>query len=198
MERLRKEDRATERTSQIARFFGSLGLPDPTQLAMGQWNTLSPVQIDALIHGYFGWVGTSATTVLDYGLRPMMNRGERPNMRLREVFLAGNFVETLPTGGSRYVTDLYDQAQEIEQAYGSWRDALKRGDLSKAKEIYEEEREKIRQYSRVEAVKRHEGVLNAQIRRIEASREMGGAEKRRRIDDLEARKHQMAQRFAMR
>jgi hypothetical protein len=192
MENLRKQDRATERTSEIAKFLGAMGLPDPTQLAMGQWNTLSPVQIDSLVRGYFGWLGSSTTTALDWGIRPMVDRGQRPDMKLRDVFLAGNFVESLPANSSRYVTQLYDQAKEIEQSYGSYHDALKRGDREKAAQILTDEREKIQKYKMVETIKRRESLLSEQARRIEASKEIGGDEKRRRLDQIEQRKSDLA------
>lgn len=196
MERLRKEDRATERTSEIAKALGQLGLPDPTQLAMGQWNTLSPVQIDSLVKGYFGWIGTSASTALDWGIRPMMDRGQRPDMKLKEVFLAGNFLETLPTASSRYVTQLYDQAAAIEQAYGSYRDAVKRGDFGKAQEVLADEAEKISKYKLVETIKRGESDISSQIRVIEASKTMPGEQKRVRIDRLNDAKNKLAQLLA--
>lgn len=192
MDKLRKQDRMTERTSEVSKFLGKLGLPDPTQLAMGKWSALSPVQIDSMVRGYFGWLGTSTTTALDWGIRPMMGRGERPDMKLRDVFLAGNFVETLPAGGSRYVTQLYDQAKEIEQAYGSYHDALKRGDQTRAKEIATEEAAKLAKYRLVESVKRSEAKLNAQIRQIEAAQGLPGSEKRLRIEHLEESKNRLA------
>jgi hypothetical protein len=71
----------------------------------------------------------------------MMDRGQRPDMKLRDVFLAGNFVETLPANSSRYVTQMYEQAKEIEQAYGSYRDALKRGEESPDRKAGAEENE---------------------------------------------------------
>ena len=196
--RLRKEDRYTDRTSEVAKFLGQLGLPDPTQLAMGRWETLSPVQIDSLVRGYFSWLGTSTTTALDWGIRPMMNRGERPDMKLRDVFFAGNFIESLPTGSSRYLTQMYDQAKEIEEAYGSYRDAVKRGDVVKAREVMAEEKDKISKYHLVERIKRQEGNLNTAIKRIEASKEMSGEDKRRRIDILEQRKGDLARQLVTR
>ncbi len=192
MENLRKQDRSTEHTSEVAKFLGGLGLPDPTQLAMGQWNTLSPVQIDSLVRGYFGWLGSSTTTALDWGIRLMMNRGERPDMKLRDVFLVGGFAETLPSGSSRYVTQLYDQAKEIEEAYGSYRDALKRGDKERAQSILEDERDKIHKHRAVEALKRRESAFNAQAKMIEASKTMSGEEKRRRLDAIQQRKSDLA------
>lgn len=196
MERLRKADRMTERTSEAARFLGGLGLPDPAQLAMGRWDTLSPVQVDSLVRGYFSWLGSTTTTVLDYGIRPFVDRGERPNMQLRNVFLAGNFVETLPTGSSRYLSELYSQAAEIEQAYASYRDALKRGDREGALEIRSQERDKIALYPMIEKVKRRESAINERIKMVEQSRSLSGEEKRSQIDRLREQKHELAKRVS--
>lgn len=198
MERLRKADRYTERTSEIARFLGGLGLPDPAKLAMGTYDTLSPVQIDSLVHSYFSWLGTAATTVLDYGIRPLVTRGEKPSMTLHDAFLAGNFVESLPAGSSRYVTQMYENAKTIEEAFGSYRDALKRGDREKAKSILHEEGDKLRQHGIVEQVKRTEGEINTRIKQIERSESLSAEEKRQKIDVLREKKHLLAMRLGTR
>ena len=194
MEKMRPEDRYTARTSEVARFLGQLGLPNPAQLLMGRVEGLSPVQIDHLIRGYFSWVGTSATNVLDRGIRPLMDRGEQPDMRLRDVFLAGNFVESLPSGSSRYVTQFYEQAKEIEQMYASYRQALKEGDAEKAQEIRDENPEGFAARRRIEAAKRAESLISGQMRTIERDRAMTGEEKRARLDQLEKRRDEIARR----
>lgn len=198
MERLRREDRYSDRTSELARLLGQLGLPDPTQLAMGRWESLSPVQLDHLVHAYFGWLGTSITTALDFGIRPLVTDGEKPAMKLKNVFLVGSFVESLPASGSRYVTQLYEQAKEVEQAYGSFREALKRGDYDRAREIQEEDGDKLRQYKRIERVKRTESEIAIRIKQIERSPTLSGDEKRELIDRLKERKHLLARSVAMR
>lgn len=192
MERLRPQDRYTERTSEVAKLLGQLGLPDPAQLAMGRYKELSPVQMDALLRGYFGWVGTSVATALDYGIRPLLDGGERPDMRLRDVFLAGNFVESLPAGSSRYVTQLYEQSREVEQAYASYREALKRGDPAQAREILEAEREKIARRETVNRVRGELSDIATQMRRVQNSPTMPGEEKRRRLDELERQRDRLA------
>ena len=194
MEKMRPEDRYTARTSEVARFLGQLGLPNPAQLLMGRVEGLSPVQIDHLIRGYFSWVGTSATNVLDRGIRPMMDRGEQPDMRLRDVFLAGNFVESLPSGSSRYVTQFYEQAREVEQMYASYRQAMKEGDAEKAQEIRDENPEGFAARRRIEAAKRAESLISGQMRTIERDRAMTGEEKRVRLDQLEKRRDEIARR----
>jgi len=195
MERLRKQDRYDERTSEVARFLGSLGLPDLTQLAMGRWDTLSPKQIDFLARAYFSWLGVMTTTVIDYGIRPALDRGDRPALQLRDVFLVGNFVETLPSNSSRYVQQMYDQAREIEQAYASYRSRLKLGDVEGAREILSDERENIQRRPAAANLVRAESLINVQIQRVTASPTLSGDVKRERLDALYARRNQLAENF---
>lgn len=195
MERLRKQDRYDEKTSEVARFLGSLGLPDVTQFVMGRWDTLSPKQIDFLARGYFSWLGTMTTTALDYGIRPMLDRGARPELQLKDVFFAGNFVESLPSNQSRYLTQLYDQAREIEQAYASYHNKLKVGDTEGARELREEEGALIKRYPATQQLKRAESLLNQQLQRINASTTLSGDEKRARLDQVYARRNTLAERF---
>jgi len=192
MEKLRPEDRYTNRTSEVARFLGQIGLPNPAQLLMGRVEGLSPVQIDHLIRGYFAWVGTSATTALDYGIRPMMDRGDRPDMRLKDVFLVGNFVQSLPSGSSRYVTQFYEQAKEIEQMYASYQQAIKEGNTEKAQEIRADNAEGFAARRRIESAKRAQSLISGQMRTIERSKEMSGDEKRARLDQLEKQRDRLA------
>jgi len=197
MEKLRPEDRYTNRTSEVARFLGQMGLPNPAQLVMGRWEGLSPVQIDHLIRGYFAWLGTSATTALDYGIRPMMDRGEQPAMRLRDTFLVGNFVESLPAGSSRYVTQFYDQAKEIEQMYASYQQAIKEGDMGKAQEIQAENPEAFAARRRIESAKRAQSMISGRMRAIERDAKLSGEDKRAQLEALETQRDQVARRALM-
>jgi hypothetical protein len=196
MQRLQPKERYNERTSEVGRFLGSLGLPDPAMLMMGHYEELSPVKIDALTRGYFSWLGVMATTSIDYGIRPMMDRGERPAMQLRDAFVIGNFVESLPTNSSRYVSQMYDQANAIEQAYASYRNAITQGDIGKANRLLAENRKEILAYKNIEAIKRGESKINAQINRISANKTMGADEKRRLIDMFSAQRDKLARSLA--
>lgn len=192
MEKLRPEDRYTNKTSEVGRFLGGMGLPNPAQLLMGRVESLSPVQIDHLIRGYFSWLGTSTTTALDYAIRPMMDRGARPAMRLKDAFLAGNFVETLPTGSSRYVTEFYNQAKEIEQMYASYQQAMKEGDAEKANDIRADNPEKFAKRAQIENVKRLESAISSRMRKIEQDKTLDADTKRDQITAMELQRDKLA------
>ncbi|WP_232245196.1 LPD38 domain-containing protein [Delftia acidovorans] len=195
-ERLRPQDRYNERTSEVARLLGSWGLPDPVRLAKSEYSGLSPKQVDFLLRGYFGWLATVSTTATDTIARPMLDRGERPSMRLRDTFLAGNFVEELPTGSSRYVTTMYEQAKGVEQAWASHQAAIKSGDIELARSIQEEEGPKLRNRMAINAAKQQMAELGQHAKKIEGDRLMTGEIKHERLTQIEQQRNAIAQRVA--
>lgn len=197
-ERLRPQDRYNERTSEVARLLGSWGLPDPVRLAKGDYAGLSPKQIDFLLRGYFGWLATVSNTATDAIAKPLLGRGERPEPKLRDAFLAGNFVESLPSGSSRYVTAMYEQARDVEQAWASYQAAIKSGDIEKAREIQQEEAPKLRSRMAVENAKSQIADLNARAKRIESDKLMSAQAKRAKLDEIEALRNRVAERVAVR
>ncbi|MEJ5125854.1 LPD38 domain-containing protein [Comamonas sp. MYb21] len=195
-ERLRPQDRYSDRTSEVARLLGSWGLPDPVKLAKGDYSALSPKQIDFLMRGYTGWLSTVFTTATDTVLRPMMGRGDRPEMQMRDVFLAGNFVENLPTNSSRYVSTMYDQAREISQVWASYQAAVKSGDADGAAKIRAANPEALAKRIPVEAAKTRVAELSQQAKKVEGDRLMSAEAKRRRLDEIAAQKDAIAKRLA--
>lgn len=196
MERLQAKDRYTGQTSEVAKWLGQIGLPEPGRLMAGQYQPLSPVQIDSLIRGYFSWLGVSATRIIDEGVRVVADRPARPAMQLRDVFFAGNFVEGLPANSSRYVTALYDQSKAIEEAYASYRFALRQGDTSRAQQLMSEEGDKIRLNPLVARAKQTMSKLNENIRAIERDMRLSPVEKRAQIDRIKALQNQIAMRIS--
>lgn len=195
-ERLRPQDRYNERTSEVARLLGSWGLPDPVRLAKGEYSGLSPKQVDFLLRGYFGWLATVSTSATDAIARPMLDRGERPAMRLRDTFVAGNFVEELPAGSSRYVTTMYEQAKDVEQAWASYQAAIKSGDVELARSIQEEEGPKLRNRMAISAAKQQMAELGQRAKKIDGDRLLSAEAKRERLNEIEQRRNAIAERVA--
>lgn len=194
-QRLRPEDRYNERTSEVARFLGQVGLPDPARLLKGEYAGLSPKQVDHLLRGYFSWMATASTVASDMLLRnTVVDRGESPAMRLKDVFLVGNFAEGLPSGGSRYVSAMYEQSKSVEQAYAAYRDALASGDHAKASEIMDSSGALIRSRGAVNTATKLLAQLNSQAKRVQADPDMSSDEKRERLTRIEQRRHEIAKR----
>lgn len=193
MEKLRPEDRVHSRTSELARFLSNAGLPNPFALSKGEFKRLSPVQIDHLVRGYFSWAGTFATQTVDLAVRAVaVERPDAPAPKLRDTFFIGNFVETLPSGSSRYVTGFYEQSKSLTEDYMSWRQAVRLGDTARAQEILEERPGLRRDYKELSAARRGMSEINASIKQIEVSTTMSPADKRAAIDVLQQRRNNLA------
>ena len=196
LERLRPEDRRTENTTAVARFLGQLGLPDPGALMNARYEPLSPVQIDYLTRAYFGWVGATIVGAADAAIRPMEGKGERPDFTLKD--LTGGFVANVnEETGSRYVTKFYNDLKQIEEAYASYRDAIKRGDVEGAKEIMEDEGDKISQHKKAEAIKKRLTEIGQRLKQVERDDQLSGEQKRQQIDELRTRRGLIAQAYGL-
>jgi GNAT superfamily N-acetyltransferase len=185
MQRLRPEDRYTSNTSELARLLSKAGvLVDPVSLVAGTGvKQLSPVQIDSLIKGYFAGVGVLAVSAADGLLHhTLIDRGAALPIPLRT--LTGSFAEELPTNSSRYVDMLYKTAQDVEQTYASYQNAIKTGDIEKARGIAESERETLAKYHMVESLKKNETRIGQIIQRVRDDKVMTGEQKEEQIRRL--------------
>lgn len=199
MQRLRPEDRYTYNTSELARLLSKSGVfVDPVSLVSGTGvKQLSPVQIDSLVRGYFSSVGTLATAAVDGLLHhSVIDRGEALPATVKTF--AGSFAESLPSNTSRYVDMLYKTSQDIEQTYASYRNAIKNGDIDKARDLMKNERETIAKYHLVESLKKNEARIGQQIQRVTNSKELTGQQKQDQIRRLKAEQDRIARVFATR
>jgi hypothetical protein len=184
MENLTKANRIGDRTSATAQLVGK---------ATGPLLHLSPVQIDQLIQGYFGWLGSHAVMTADLALRPAMGLPGKPAMKVGDIFTVGDFVKDLPSQQSRFVTEFYDQAQNVQQAFADYRNALATGQTQKALELMQDNRDLITLHPLYQHSATAITKINQQLRRLQMNRELSAEDKRAQIDALIARKQQYAE-----
>ena len=183
MQRLEPEMRFNSQTSLVAR-----GLSATTMGA------LSPVQYDHIARAYFGWLGSFAVGMGDMAARSMSDEPEKPTADYYKLGSFG-FAKEAGTGSSRYVSMIYDQAKELEQAHATYRQLVKDGKMGEAQEYMEDNKDKLSRYRSTEAVKKAESRLNEQIRLVERSN-LSADEKRERINAINKQKEQVAMRLA--
>ena len=184
MSNMRPQDRYSSSTSELARLFGKVGIPEPFSLVSGGgYKALSPVQIDSLIKGYFSGAGVLAVAATDSLLHhTVVNRGAALPLTLRDKTFG--FAQDLPANSSRYVDMLYTAASDIEQIHGSFQNAVKSGDMAKAQQILRDEAPSIAKYHLIEAVKKQESALSQEMQRIRDSKIMSGEAKQQGIRRL--------------
>jgi len=180
MSKLAKSERYNASTSEGAKLLGKAEI-------------LSPVQIDHLAKAYFGWIGTAAITMGDLAARGITDSPEKADRKLKEMFFVGNFAETLPSGSSQYVTQLYKQSREITEAYASYKHMLESGDVAGAQDMVQAHGKELALNKTASSATATLAKINAQMRAVNASRSMSGAEKRAALDSLEKIKNTLAE-----
>lgn len=165
MERLKSEYRFNDRTSMAARA-ASTGMNAVTGLVGAE--APSPVQIDHMVRGYFGWLGSFVVAIGDIMARPAMGQAKHPTPDYWKVATGGMIADT-SSASSRYVSQMYEQAKEIEQAYGTWRALQKEGKTAEAKEFFEDNKADLVKHKKLQGIKRAEAKYNERIRIIERS-----------------------------
>lgn len=183
MEKLRPEYRFNSGTSMLAR---------GASTATG--GLLSPVQIDHLVQGYFSWLGALAVSTADIAVRSATNEPTKPAMDYFKT-ATGGMVASTDSAGSRYVSQMYDQAKEIEQAYGTWHQLAKEGKSAEANQFRQDNIDVLRKYPVVETIKRTESKLSERIRMIERSSK-DPDEKRELINGVRKQQDQLARRLS--
>ena len=189
MEKLDPQHRYTSSTSMPAR-----GLSK----AIG--GELSPVQIDHLVKGYFGWLGAFVIGGADMAVRAASNEPTKPALDYWK-FATGGMVQELDSAGSRYVSQMYEQAKELEAAHGTYAAMRKEAGqmqgeartdkLAAADEYKADHLDELRKYNGVENVKRSMSRFNERIRLIERSN-LEPDVKRERIVAIQKEKDKIA------
>jgi len=191
MEKLDPDYRFKSGTSMVARGISTAG--QTVTGAIGK-DFFSPVQVDHLLRGYFGWISSFAVGGADIIIRSVSDQPEKPASDYIKV-ATGGMVSQLDGASSRYVSQMYEQAKELEQAHGTYRQLMKDGKLDEAKEYADDNKDKLMRYRQVEDVKRAEARLNERIRMIERSN-MSADDKRTVINSIRDQQDKVARRVA--
>jgi hypothetical protein len=185
LEKLSKQERRIDTTSPLAIAAGAVTtvLPDSMEL--------SPVQVDYLIKGYFGWLGATASSISTAAVAPF-KEGEYPDTRWMDKASLG-LVKELPTNQSKYVTAFYESNKEISQAFADMRHYQSIGDTEKALEIFKEKGDLIALSKMYDKIATQMGKMRTQIKVVTNDPEMDGAAKAEAIDRMKIMIGQMAQ-----
>jgi hypothetical protein len=183
MQRLDPTQRFNSRTSMPARW-ASEATPDWLRKLTGA--SFSPAQYDHLVKGYFSWLGGLAVGTADMTARMVNNEPTRPALDYWKL-ATGGMVREDGSSSSRYVTLVYEQARELEQAHATYNALRKEGKTEDAKAYKEDHADDLKNYKKVENVKKQLASINERIKIIERDKDTHPAEKRIKLRDLRAK-----------
>ena len=176
MERLSKQERATDATSPVAKALGG------ASSIFGDKLSLSPVQVDYAIKAYFGWLGGTATQASVYATLPFRD-GAYPDIKVMDKVSQG-FLKSLPSDQSRYVTTFYENNKEINQAYADMRHYAELGETDKVQKILAEKGDKVLLNKMYDKTAKEMANVRSQIRVISNDKNLDGTTKREMIDNM--------------
>ncbi len=188
MDRLSPALRRRSSTTRVAEWISSA-----SQAALGpdSMATLSPVQVDHLIQGYFGQVGSWAAGITDTVIRTA--QGETaPASRWYENQPIRRFYQNLGDEDryTRYGSVFYDALRETNRVYSDIKEYQDLGQTEAALELFQENRQKLAYRKELNRVQRKLSKINKrieQVRRMNRSSEY----KRRELDRLRGIKNRI-------
>ncbi|WP_404377805.1 LPD38 domain-containing protein [Vreelandella aquamarina] len=193
MDRLSPEMRKRYSTSKLGTglsqllnsTIGAIGDPDSNPAA------LSPVQVDHLIEGYLGALGTWMLGGTDTVTR-LLQGEDAPSTRWYEYQPMRRFYSNLNDVDpyTRYGTVFYEGLREAGRAYSDVKELRELGRLAEAAERAESKREMLQLRPALNRAQRRLSTLNQRIEIIQRSN-LDGEIKRQRIDRLQAMKVQI-------
>ena len=146
----------------------------------------SPVQMEHLVQGYFGWVGStvaSAVSISDYP-RNVASLFQ-PNSPL---FMG--FKVDLPSLQTKYKTEFYTQIQEMNEVMALMRLYQRRGENDKALQLFNKNKNILAWKSTYDKINRQIQSINRQIRLIE-SQDLSETEKMNKVRQLNLLKNEL-------
>jgi hypothetical protein len=180
MERLSKQERASDTTSPLAKALG--GVSNIFASVAGEKTELSPAQIDYAIKAYLGWLGGTITASSHYAVMPF-SKSAYPDHNWTETMSLG-FVKSLPATQSRYVTEFYQNSKQISQAYADMRHYAELGQAEKVDEILAEKGNEIALAKSYDKAAKDMAKVRQAISFIRNDENMSGSEKKEEIDRL--------------
>ncbi|MCK4830920.1 hypothetical protein KA005_85205, partial [bacterium] len=155
---------------------------------------LSPLQIEHLVNGYFGWMGGTVLESTDMIIRGVGLAPSIPERRVQDYVLVGRFARTGPTRGTRYLSEFYDNLHDANRAYANIRFAAQLGDQEKAMELAEKNKDALGMRNAYTGAQKAVSRINKAILIIR-SKDIPSDEKREEIEMLNLMKNQIAKRI---
>jgi len=148
---------------------------------------LSPVQIEHLVQGYFGWVGSTAAAAISISDYP--RQYARFTSTGWDTPLGMGFFKSLPSVQSKYKTQFYDQLQQMNEVFALQRLYESRNEWDKAMTVATDNKNLLMWRTSYNRVQRKIQQLNREIRRIEADKRLSNSEIIDRVRQLNVLKN---------
>ncbi|GKX50630.1 LPD38 domain-containing protein [Budvicia aquatica] len=178
--------RYTDQTSLLAREIGD---------ATG----MSPKQIEHIVTGYTGTLGSYVLGAIDTVMRGVGNYGDTPEMRMDEAPVLKSLIRgSGPAKNTQFTEDFYKMLGEANQVHSTINSYMKKGRQEDARKLMDENRSKLAQRKALTNTQKEVKQLNAQIEMVKIDRILTSEQKRERIDRLLSLRNKITQQAVQR
>ena len=155
----------------------------------------SPKRIEHLIGGYFGTVGMYALGLSDMAVRALDQDGApRPEMRMDDYPVIKAFYREDPARSTVFESDYWKVRKEIEAVHRSINQLKKDGLKDEAKELAEDHKELVAARGAIQRTSKELARMSKEQGAIYKSMVLTPEEKRRRLDNLQAKRNALTRR----
>lgn len=182
------EARYDSRTSALGVLLGQMS---------GPLFGISPKQLDHLVVGYTGTIGAYVLGISSW-LAGAAGEGETPDRPISDWPVIKGFYQGDAPRSTRYQSQFYDMLQETEQLYRTVRAYRAEGRQEDAAELLADSRDKLRHRQALGFARQQLGAIRKRMDAVHRDPALSGAEKRQRLDDLQRRANDVAERITQR
>jgi hypothetical protein len=157
-------------------------------------SALSPIQIDYLIQGYLGAVGSSAMAMADTYWRGA--QGEQlPARSWDEYQPIKRFYKDLTKEDNynRYGTDFYTALKASDQAYADLQHLSQYGQEQQAQQLQKDKPDELGMRKSLTRVAKDLGQINAEMKQVQMSTDTDSDTKRQKLDSLRSMRNLMTE-----
>jgi len=155
--------------------------------------TLSPVQIEHLVNGYFGWIGGITLESADSIARATGLAPSIPKRRIQDYTVVGRFARTGPTRGSRFLTEFYENLNDANRVYADIRFAQQLGNEEKAVDLAKKNKDVLALRQAYTRAQKAISNINKRILMIRVSK-IPSDEKQKEMEKFAEMKNEIARR----
>ena len=172
------EYRFRDNTSEVAKQIGML-------------TGTSPLKIENLIRGYTGTMGLALAQSLNFAMpSPPKGTPEQATKRLSDTPVIGSMFQ--PNDAAGIVSATYDRMQEVQQIDKTFKDMVKDGRMSEAREFLQKNSKEIAAGAVAGNIQEQLGTITKAMNAIKAS-DMTPDKKREELDKLQQLRIKLAQ-----
>jgi hypothetical protein len=157
---------------------------------------VSPMQLEHLVNGYFGWVGELGIGLSNMIVSKARDFPERPAQKFMDHPILRKMFQASPIRNTKAGTAFYERLKDVEQAHNDLNLSKKLEDWDRYEEIYEEKKDLLKWKDFIKKKQRMLNEINKRIRIIRFDKYMGAEQKRERMDQLYLLRNQITDRIA--